>query len=144
MTTSTRWHSGVPAAGKMSFDDFNASVYDALSTGDSHPTLQVAAMAQWVRKNGLDPIKERALKSIEGFKETPTRPGETYAPRNWDKEKISANWNDYVGTWTDHLAGEQATKAQSQELPGAGRQRLRQRLCRTGLRRPAGAGPHRS
>jgi hypothetical protein len=110
---------GSAPAGKMSFDDFNAAVYDALSTGDAHPTPQVAAMAQWIRKNGLNPIKERALKSIEGFQETMTRPGETYAPRNWDKEKISANWNDYVGTWTDHLVGEQTRKAQSQERLGA-------------------------
>jgi hypothetical protein len=109
---------GSAPAGKMSFDDFNAAVYDANSTGDTHPIPQVAAMAQWIRKNGLDPIKERALKSIEGFKESTPRPGETYAPRNWDKEKINANWNDYVGTWTDHLAGEQTRKAQSQERLG--------------------------
>jgi hypothetical protein len=109
---------GTAPAGKMSFDDFNASVYDALSTGDTHPTPQVAAMAQWIRKNGLDPIKERALGAIEGFKESTPRPGESYAPRNWDKEKISANWNDYVSTWTDHLEGEQRLKAQSQERIG--------------------------
>ena len=104
---------GQGPAGKMSFDDFNAAVYDALSTGDQHPTPQVAAAAQWIRKNGLDPIKERALAAIDGFKETTSRPGETYAPRNWDKDKISANWNDYVGTWTDHLEAEQITKAQA-------------------------------
>ncbi|SEE51926.1 hypothetical protein [Bradyrhizobium lablabi] len=106
-------------ADKMTFDDFNAAVYDALSTGDAHSTPQVTAMAQWIRNNGLNPIKDRALASIEGFQETVSRPGETYAPRLWDKDKISANWNDYVSTWTDHLAGEQATKAQAQERIGA-------------------------
>lgn len=106
-------------ADKMTFDDFNAAVYDALSTGDAHPIPQVASAAQWFRKNGLDPIKERAMAAIEGFKETSSRPGETYAPRNWDKEKISANWNDYVATWTDHLEGEQRIKAQAQERIGA-------------------------
>lgn len=105
-------------ADKMTFDDFNAAVYDALSTGDAHPTPQVAAMAQWIRNNGLNPIKDRALASIEGFQETVSRPGETYAPRLWDKDKISANWNDFVSTWTDHLVGEQASKAEAQSRIG--------------------------
>ena len=104
---------GQAPAGKISFNDFNAAVYDALSTGDQHPTPQVAAAAQWFRKNGLDPIKERAAAAIQGFKETASRPGETYAPRNWDKDKISANWNDFIGTWTDHLEAEQRIKLQA-------------------------------
>jgi hypothetical protein len=99
--------------GAMSFDDFDANVYDALSTGDQHPIPQVAAVAQWMRKNGFDPIKERAS-AIEGFSETKLREGETYAPRLWNKDKISAQWNDYVKTWTDHLEGEQTRKAQLQ------------------------------
>jgi hypothetical protein len=99
--------------GAMSFDDFDANVYDALSTGDQHPIPQVAAVAQWMRKNGFDPIKQRAS-AIDGFSETKLREGETYAPRLWNKDKISAQWNDYVKTWTDHLEGEQTRKAQLQ------------------------------
>jgi hypothetical protein len=104
---------GNAGEGRMTFDAFDAAVYDALSTGDQHPIPQVAAAAQWMRKNGFDPVKERAA-AIDGFSETKLREGETYAPRLWNKDKISAQWNDYVGMWTEHLQGEQTRKAQLQ------------------------------
>jgi hypothetical protein len=104
---------GNAGEGRMTFDAFDAAVYDALSTGDQHPIPQVAAAAQWMRKNGFDPVKERAA-SIDGFSETKLREGETYAPRLWNKDKISAQWNDYVGMWTEHLQGEQTRKARLQ------------------------------
>ncbi|WP_338633647.1 hypothetical protein [Afipia carboxidovorans] len=105
---------GAGVDGKMSFDEFDAAVYDALSTGDVHPVPQVQAAAQWIRANGLEPIKNRALSAIDGFAETATREGETYAPRLWNTERISGRWNEYVDTWTQHLEGEQTRKAQIQ------------------------------
>lgn len=105
---------GAAPDGKMTFDEFDAAVYDALSTGDVHPVPQVQAAAQWLRSNGFDPIKNRALNAIDGFAETAMRDGETYAPRNWNTERISGRWNEYIDTWTQHLEGEQTRKAQIQ------------------------------
>jgi hypothetical protein len=80
---------GNAGEGRMTFDAFDAAVYDALSTGDQHPIPQVAAAAQWMRKNGFDPVKERAA-AIDGFSETKLREGETYAPRLWNKVRTHA------------------------------------------------------
>lgn len=117
-------------AGKLSFDDFDAAVYDAMSQGDKHEIPQVAAAAQWIRREVLEPLSTRAEQSIEGFQKIEPREGESYAPRMWNQELIRARWNDFVSEWTNVLERQQTVKAGIQgrlrslndELQAAGKQ----------------------
>lgn len=109
-----RWR-GEAAEGKLSFDQFDAAIYDALSQGDRHVVPQVAEAAQWIRRNILDPIASRAESAIEGFKKIEPKEGESYAPRMWNRELIQARWGEFVEMWTERLSADQATKAATKQ-----------------------------
>jgi hypothetical protein len=100
--------------GKLTFDQFDTAVYDALRAGDTHAIPQVAEAAQWMRRELYDPVSKRAT-AIEGFKPLEPREGESYAPQLWNTELIRSRFDDHVNMWTDHLAAQQTKKAAAKE-----------------------------
>jgi hypothetical protein len=99
----------------LTFDQFKASVFDALNNGDKHQTPQVQAAAQWLRKNLFEVMGPRAEKSIPEFKAFQPRDGESYAPHMPDKDKIAANRPEAVEDITRWYDQQQTVKREAQE-----------------------------
>lgn len=96
--------------GKMTFTDFKKEVSLAAMGDGTHAIPQVAAAADFVRKNHFEPWAARAEKSIEGFERTTPVEGESYFPHVWNKEKIKAQRPEFTNRLTDLFVTDQANK----------------------------------
>ena len=107
---------GTAAEGKMTYDQFKIAVTEAGRAGDVHEIPQVQMAAQFIRNKTYEPWKKRAIDAGIPLEDVTTAEG--YVPRLYNKQAIAAKRPDFVNRVTDWLAGDQATKAQSQERIG--------------------------
>ncbi|MEJ5021854.1 hypothetical protein WH297_19255 [Ochrobactrum vermis] len=96
---------------KASYTEFKSMIDDALRNGDMHEVPEVAEAAQFLRKNVLDPWKDRAIKA--GLLPEDVDPGTaaSYMSRLWNKEKLIAQRPVAVERFTQWLSSEQTRKA---------------------------------
>jgi len=79
-----------PADGKLKFMDFKAEVDRALRNGDAHDIPEVAEAAAYIRKNILDPWRERAIAAKLQPEGIDVTTADSYMIRSWDKQKLIA------------------------------------------------------
>lgn len=113
---------GQTPAGKLSYRDFKAAVYDAMYSGDQHPIPQVQQAARDLRAQVYDPIKKMLQETLGpdgrpmlGEELDAPAGDQSFVPRGWNKEAVTAKRYDLKQRFTNWLASEQATKSAAKE-----------------------------
>jgi hypothetical protein len=106
---------GIPSPAKVTFEDFNKQVGDAVMSATPHENPHIRRVAEQIK-----PIFEewsgRAERpgGVEGFKRAEQAPGESYFPHVWNKFMIQARRPQFVNKLVDKFSGDQAANAATQ------------------------------
>lgn len=109
--------------GKLTSSQFKDAIDEALRSGDTHAIPEVTEAAQWIRREVIDPWKDRAIAAGMLPEGVEPETAASYMTRNWNKQKLTAQRPEAVRRITDWYESEQTRKRAVQEkLTGLARQ----------------------
>lgn len=109
--------------GKLTYPQFKDAIDEALRSGDTHAIPEVTEAAQWIRREIIDPWKDRAIAAGMLPDDVKPETAASYMMRNWNKQKITAQRPEAVRRFADWYESEQTRKRAIQEkLTGMARQ----------------------
>jgi hypothetical protein len=104
--------------------DFMEGISAAMRRGDQSAVPEIAKAAQWTRKNIFQPLYERATKAGLVPEEAKLY-ADSYLTRQYDIQKINANYKDWIDRLRTHFIGQGVDPAEATDVAHAATRNVR-------------------